>query len=87
MTCLLGQSGPWEFQVITPRHELLLCSLEQEPEEASGSRGRCWEAGGRHVGDREGVRRGPGGAGEVRVVWKRSGRPWESAEEAGRHRK
>jgi len=43
------------------------------------------------VEDREGVGRGAGGTGEVREgrkeVLKRSGRPWESAEEAGRHRK
>ena len=39
------------------------------------------------VEDREGVGRGAGGPGEVREVQKRSGRPWESAEEAGRHGK
>jgi len=59
----------------------------QELVEASGSHG---EAGGRQwklVGDKEGVGRGSGGAGEVWEVWKRSGRPWESAEEAERHGK
>jgi len=93
MTCLLGRSGPWEFRVITPRHGLLLCGSEWKHAGASGSQwkswkmlgsgGRCREAGGRPVGDREGVGRGPGGAGEVQEVWKRSGRLWESAEEAG----
>ena len=52
----------------------------QEPVEAM-------EVVGKWVGDREGVGRGAGGSGEVREVRKRSGRPWESAEEAGRHRR
>ena len=58
----------------------------QELMEASGSSGSRQEAV-EHVGDKEGVGRGVGGVGEVRKVWKRSGRPWESAEEAERHGK
>jgi hypothetical protein len=45
------------------------------------------EAGGKQwksVEDKEGVGRGSGGSGEVREVRRRSGRPWESAEEAGK---
>ena len=45
------------------------------------------EVVGKRVGDREGVGRGPEGSEEVREVRKRSGKSWESAEEAGRHRK
>jgi len=59
----------------------------REPVEASGTSGSCPEAGGRQwksVEDKEGVRRGSGGSGEVREVWRRSGRPWESAEEGGK---
>ena len=36
--------------------------------------------------DKEGVGRGSGGSGEVQEVRRRSGRPWESAEEAGKAR-
>jgi len=39
------------------------------------------------VGDQEGVRRSQEGLGEIRKVQKRLGRPWERAEEAGRHGK
>jgi len=66
MRCLLGRNGPRKFRVITPRHGLLLCSSEQEPVEASGSRGSRQEAVedvGKRVEDREGVGRGAGGAG------------------------
>ena len=61
----------------------------REPVEASGTSGSCPEAGGRQwksVEDKEGVGRGSGGSGEVREVRRRSGRPWESAEEAGKAR-
>ena len=47
------------------------------------------EAGGKQwksVEDKEGVGRGSGGSGEVQEVRRRSGRPWESAEEAGKAR-
>ena len=59
----------------------------REPVEASGTSGSRPEAGGRQwksVEDKEGVGRGLGGLGEVREVRRRSGRPWESAEEAGK---
>ena len=74
MTCLLGQSGPWEFQVITPRHGLLLCGSEWKRVGAGGSQWKLWkslESSGRHVGDREGVGRGLGGLEEV---WKAMGK-------------
>jgi len=61
----------------------------REPVEASGTSGSCPEAGGRQwksVEDKEGVGRGSGGSGEVQEVRRRSGRPWESAEEAGKAR-
>jgi len=51
----------------------------QEPVEASGSSGSRWEA----VEDREGVRRGAGGAGDPEEVRKavgkcgRGGKTWE----------
>ena len=41
---------------------------------------------GKQVGGRKGVGRGLGGLGEVRGVRKGFGRPWESAEEAGKAR-
>ena len=89
MTCLLGRSGPWEFQVITPRHGLLLCGSEQkcagdvedsgsEPE-AGGSQWKLWKSsgsGGRHVGDKERVE----GVREVRKAVGKCGRgrkAWE----------
>ena len=61
----------------------------REPVEASGTSGSCPEAGGRQwklVEDKEGVGRGLGGSGEVWEVRRRSGKPWESAEEAGKAR-
>jgi len=84
MTCLLGRNGPWEFRVITPRHGLLLRGSERKH---VGAGGKPVEVVGKRVEDREGVGRGAGGLGEVREVRKRSGRPWESVEEAGRHGK
>jgi len=61
----------------------------REPVEASGTSGSCPEASGRQwksVEDKEGVGRGSGGSGEVQEVRRRSGRPWKSAEEAGKAR-
>ena len=84
MTCLLGQSGLWEFWVITPRHGLLLRGSERKHVEdaedsgsepgVSGSQWKLWKSSGssgRHVGDREGVGRGAGGPEEV---WKAMGK-------------
>ena len=58
----------------------------REPVEASGTSGSRPEAGGRQWKSVEGVGRGLGGSEEVREVRRRSGRPWESAEEAGKAR-
>jgi len=65
MTCLLGRSGLQEFRVI-----LLLRGLERECAEAGGRCGRHWEV----VGDREGVRKGAGGLGEVQKAKGKCGR-------------
>jgi len=54
--------------------------VKREPVEASGSRGRCREAA-------EDMWETGKGSEEVREGRERSGRPWESAEEAGRHGK
>jgi len=100
MTCLLGQSGPQEFHVITPRDGLLLHGSERkcagdmedsgsEPG-AGGSQWKLWKSsgsGGRHVGDKEGVGRGAGGAGEVWKVRKRSGRGPEGCGKVWKRRK
>ena len=65
----------------------------QEPVEASGSCGSQWKlwkssgSGGRHVGDKEGVGRGAGGAGEVWKVRKRSGRGPEGCGKVWKRRK
>ena len=42
MTCLLGRSGPWEFQVITPRHALLR-GAERKRAGAGGSMRKTWK--------------------------------------------
>jgi len=75
MTCLLGQSGLWEFQAITPRRGAEACGSRQKQVEDSGS--KCKTRKGL-----EGVRKGQERCGSVQ---KRSGRLWESAEETGRH--
>ena len=90
MTCLLGRSRLWGFQVITLRHGPLLRGSERKHAEdvedsgselgAGGSQWKLWKtsgSGGRHVGDKKGVGRGAGGAGEVQEVWKRFGRGLE----------
>jgi len=79
MRCLLGRNRPREYQVITPRHGLLLRSSERKCVEAggsmrktwkmSGSGGRCREVGGRQGRGRKGCRRsgrGLEGRGKVR---------------------
>ena len=52
----------------------------------SGSVRELVEASAKWKSLRSGGETGKGSEG-VREVWKRSGRPWESAEEAGRHGK
>jgi len=76
MTCLLGQSGLWEFQVITLSHGLLLCGSERKRAGAGGSKCQV-EVVEKRGGDREGVRRGAGGLEEV----------WKAVGKCGRGRK
>ena len=96
MRCLLGRNGPQEFRAIAPRHGLLRRGSEQKRAGAGGSQWNQWKSSGsgweamevdgrqwKSMEDKEGVGRGSGGSGEVREVRRRSGRPWESAEEAG----
>ena len=76
-----GISGHYsEAWAIAPQLGAEVCGSWWKPVEAV-------EVIGKQVGDREGVGRGAEGVGEVREVRKRSGRSWESAEEAGRHGK
>ena len=80
MRCLLGRNGPREFWVITPRHGLLLRGSEQkhvedvEDVEANQELVEVMEVVGKQVGDREGVRKGAGGSGEVRKAMGKCGR-------------
>jgi len=80
MRCLLGRNGPWEFQVITPRHGLLLRGSEQKHAGAGGKPVEVVEVVGKRVEDREGVGRGAGRLGEVRKAMGkcgRGGKAWE----------